>query len=111
MMISILQIVPTVKKREAVLDILNSVETLARVKTGCINCALYEACTDEREILYIEQWRTKDELYRHIQSDLYFRILAAMELALRVPELRFHEMSEPMGMELIKSLRAQEAKR
>ncbi len=110
MMISLLQLVPTARKREAVLDILASVETLTRAKMGCINCGVYEARSDEREILYIEEWRTKEELYRHIRSDLYFRVLAAMELALKTPELRFHEVSGPMGMELIKSLRSEEAK-
>lgn len=110
MMISLLQLVPAARKREAVLDILTSVENLTRVKTGCINCAVYERCTDEREILYIEQWRSKEELYRHIRSNLYLRVLAAMELAMRVPDLRFHEVSEPTGMELIRSLRIQGAK-
>ena len=106
-MISLLRLVPTTRKREAVLDILMSVENLTRMKTDCIKCAVYEGCTDEKEILYIEQWRSKEELYRHIRSDLYFRVLAAMDLAARTPQLCFHEVSEPMGMDLIKSLRTE----
>ncbi len=110
MIISLLELIPSAKKREAVLDILDSVETLTRVKAGCINCGIYEACSDERSILYIEQWQDKEQLYAHIKSDLYFRIVAVMELAIRVPDLHFHEASEPMGMELIRRLRSEGAK-
>jgi quinol monooxygenase YgiN len=110
MIISRLEIVPTSRKREAVLDILRSVETFTRMKAGCLNCGIYERHSDERTILYIEEWDSREELYDHIRSDLYFRILAVMELATRVPQLHFHEASETMGMELIRQLRSQQAK-
>lgn len=58
-------------------------------------------------ILYIEQWRSKEEFYRHIQSDAYMRLLAAMDLATRVPKVGFYTASEPTGIELVRDLRIQ----
>jgi quinol monooxygenase YgiN len=107
MMLSLLELVPQPDKRTAILDVLATVEGLTRVKEGCIGCGVYEARGDEPTILYMEQWQTKEDLYAHIRSDLYFRILAAMELAVKVPNLRFHEVFEPMGMELIRNLRGE----
>lgn len=105
-MISLLQLIPSARKRDAVIDILKSVEALTRLKAGCVYCGIYEGCSAERSILYLEEWESKEQLYAHIQSDMYFRVLAAMDLAARAPDLRFHEVSEPVGMELIRSLRA-----
>ncbi len=105
MTISLLELVLPNRKREDILDILKSVETQTRLKTGCVNCGIYIGCNDERTVLYFEAWHTREDLYAHIRSDLYFRILAAIDLAAKVPELHFHEVSDSAGIELIKSLR------
>ncbi len=96
------------EKRQDVLDILASVEGPTRLKPGCLGCAVYEQHGDDRAILYLEQWRSQNDLQRHIQSALYLRVLSAMELAREAPEIGFHEVSQTMGMELIEAMRAPE---
>lgn len=76
-----------------------------RIKHDCAGGRVYESYGEENCILYLEEWKTKEALYRHIQSDLYRRILSVMELAEETPCVEFHEFNEMQGMELIISLR------
>jgi hypothetical protein len=46
-------------------------------------------------------------LWAYIRSDFYRRILAAIELSSRAPEVRFDHVSATEGMELIEALRGQ----
>jgi quinol monooxygenase YgiN len=108
MVICFLKIVPHPDKRDAVFEILRSVIELTRGRPGCMGCATYEEHNHQRSIFYMEQWESKEELNRHIQSSLYNWILGAMELASEVPEIYFHEVSKTTGMDLIQVLRTQE---
>jgi len=44
-------------------------------------------------------------MYQHIRSNLYSRVLNAIELASKPPEVWFHEDSETTGIELIEAMR------
>lgn len=105
MMISLLRVLALSDKRDAVLEVLRSVIDITQGLPGCMGCACYEEQSNQRAILYVEQWQSRVDLHRHIQSDLYHRVIAAMELAVEAPEIRFHEVSNSMGMELIETLR------
>jgi hypothetical protein len=54
---------------------------------------------------YGEQWASEDDLYEHVRSDIYRRLLAAMELSRRPPEIQFHFVGETKGFELVESVR------
>jgi quinol monooxygenase YgiN len=105
MMISLLRVTALSEKRDAVLEVLNSVMEVTQGLPGCKGCTCYEEQSNPRAILYMERWESKEDLYRHIQSDLYHRVISAMELAVEAPEISFHEVSISMGMELIETLR------
>ncbi len=105
MIISILKISPVPDKRQAIIEILMSVETMTRLKAGCVGSNLYEEYGDGQKILYMERWQTKEDLHRHIRSTLYLRVLNAIELASEPPEIYFHEGAETTGIELIEDLR------
>jgi quinol monooxygenase YgiN len=106
MMISLLRVKPLPDKRDAVLDVLLSVKDLIMGLPGCISTACYESSDGGRTVLYVEQWETREELHRHIQSSLYNRVISAMEFAKEAPEILFYEVSKSMGMELIEALRS-----
>ena len=105
-MISLLRIKPVPEKRDDVLDILRSVQELIAGLPGCGGCACYEEHDRERTVLYVERWESKEDMQRHIRSDLYNRVISAMEFAREAPEIRFYEVSHRMGMELIEALRS-----
>jgi quinol monooxygenase YgiN len=92
------------EKKKAVIDILQSIQSRWQLKHEWLLCKIYEE-HDEDEILYLEQWLTKEALYRHIQSDLYLRILEVMELAAASPQISFQFVSEVQGMDLVIELR------
>ena len=105
MIITYIRIDPMPDKRQAVIDILMSVKTMTRLKPGCVHCDIYEEYGDGQKILYIEKWKTKKDMYQHIRSNLYLRVLNAMELASKSPEIFFHEDSETTGIEWIEEIR------
>ena len=70
-----------------------------------MDCAVYTDQGEAQTILYLEQWQSRESLDRHIRSELYFRVLSAMELAREPPEICFHEVSDTRGLEYVESLR------
>jgi quinol monooxygenase YgiN len=105
MMISVLKLIPCADKREAVLRILQSIVPATMAKPGCLNCGVYEEYDAENTILYSEQWRSEADLYKHIQSNLFLRILCAMDFAKDPPQISFHEISNTRHLELVENLR------
>jgi len=105
MILSFAKINPLPGKQQVVLDILRSVTDTTRLKSGCMACAVYTAQGKAQTILYLEQWQSRETMERHIRSELYFRVLSAMELADEPPEIYFHEVSETKGLEYVVALR------
>lgn len=106
MIIASFELVPQADKREAMLEILRSVEARVRTKAECTGCGVFEAADGTSRVLYEEQWRSAKDLHAHIQSGLYLRILHAMELASEQPRICFHEVSNTTSMQLIEELRS-----
>ena len=105
MILLFLKINPLPGKQQVVVDILRSVIGITRLRSGCMDCAVYTDQGEAQTILYLEQWQSRESLDRHIRSELYFRVLSAMELANEAPEIYFHEVSDTRGLEYVESLR------
>ncbi len=105
MIISLLKLKPILDKRQLILDILQFVAEKVRLKRGCLRCGIYEEYDEDRLILYLEQWQSKEEMNWHIQSNLYLRILNAMDLCVEKPEISFNEVSDTKQLELVEALR------
>jgi quinol monooxygenase YgiN len=106
MVFAITRFFPLPKERAHLLEILQSVRNLTVVRPGCLGCWFYEEHSIHNDVHYGEQWASEQDLYDHIRSDLYRRILAAMELSRRPPEIQFHFVSATKGMELIEAVRS-----
>ena len=62
--------------------------------------------TDEHNsISYMERWRTRAALDRHLRSALYCRVLEAMELSRIPPKIEFYEIADIGGLDLIERVR------
>jgi quinol monooxygenase YgiN len=105
MIISTLRIAPISKQHLQALEILRSVQGPTLAQPGCVACDIYVESGLDRTILFCEQWECEAALYQHIGSDLYRRILAAIELSKTRPEICFHRVSTTQGMELVEQLR------
>ena len=107
-MLFLLKILPSPGNRRELLDILRSVVGPTSIQPGCLVCGIYEGSGEDQTVLYMERWGSLASIQRHIQSILYLKILAAMELSTVQPEVSFYETSKVWGMELLESLRTPE---
>ncbi|MEW6184685.1 MAG: antibiotic biosynthesis monooxygenase [Thermodesulfobacteriota bacterium] len=105
MIISFLKLKPIPEKRQAVLDILGYVKEHLQMKRGCLESTIYEECDPDPLILFLEAWQSKMEMDRYIESDVYLRVLNAMDLCRERPDISFHEISSTKGMDWIAALR------
>jgi quinol monooxygenase YgiN len=78
--------------------------TLSR--RGCNTVRLLEDPDDRNDVTWIEEWDSEREAAKHIASDEYRALLAAMDLSTTEPEVRFHMVGSTAGFELIAAKRA-----
>jgi len=105
MIVSLLKLKPIPEKRQAILNILQFVKERVQLKRGCLESGIYQQCDEDLMILYVEQWQSKEEIDRHIQSNLYLRVLNTMDLCREKPDICFHEVSGTKRLELVEALR------
>ena len=103
--LSILRILPLPKQRVEALEILRSVQGRIQAQPGCASCRIYEERGLGQAVLFCEEWESEAALHQHVRSDLYRRILAAVELSKGPPEFSFHHVASTHGMELVEQLR------
>lgn len=100
-----LKLVPLGKRRNELLGILCSVRDITQNVPGCLGCWLDDGGYVRGPVSYVEEWESEDGLRQHLSSDLFRRLLVAMELASEPPEIHFHTVAESRGMELIEEAR------
>src|SRR5690349_614954 len=87
---SVIAFFPSQKNRGQLIEIMRSVSDLTRPVLGCLGCWLCEDEALRNQVLYAEQWEDDETLHDHIRSDLYLRLLSAVELSQRQPEVNFY---------------------
>jgi hypothetical protein len=73
-----------------------------------MGCWVSEEDFFQPHIRYAEQWESEEALEQHLRSDLYRRVLAAMELSRQPPEVIYYYTSNERGFDLIEAARGQE---
>ena len=51
-----------------------------RAERGCIRYCLYEDIENKNTFTLVEEWKTRDDLEKHVRSDNYQRLLELMDL-------------------------------
>ena len=106
MIIAILKMIPLLEKRHEVLDVLFSIKGPVLTEPECLACCILEEYGDERNLFYVQKWRSLAALERHIRSSSYARVLEAMELSAQPPEVSFYKTSETWSFDLIERVRS-----
>jgi len=75
------------------------------VESGCLSCRVLHETSDPQAFCYQAQWKTQDDLLRHIRTSHYKRLLALMELGTGPPLVEFHTVTETKGLDLIECTR------
>ncbi|MBP1636890.1 MAG: Antibiotic biosynthesis monooxygenase [Acidobacteria bacterium] len=101
MVVGSIRILPLRDRRAEVLEILRSVQGPARAQPGCLACDIYEEQGPENAVVLVERFGSSEALEEHLRSEVYRRILGAVELSRGRPEIRFETVSASEGIELI----------
>ena len=75
-----------------------------RVERGCISYCLYEDIENKNTFTLLEEWKTRDDLEKHVRTDNYRRLLALMDFLSEPYELRFSTVSQTAEMDLMLEL-------
>ena len=101
-----LRIHPSPDRRGDVLEVLRSVQGPVLAQPGCAAFCIYEEQDPDGAVVLIERWESEAALQAHLRSEGFRRILGAIELSDRPPEIWFDHVSASEGMELIERSRS-----
>jgi len=96
---------PAPEKRRQVLAALRSVQGPTQAEPSCSAAQVYEEDSPEAAILYVEEWNSESEFRDHVRSELYRRVLAAIDLSKSAPEVCIYNVSNVQGLELVQQIR------
>jgi quinol monooxygenase YgiN len=86
-------------------DALASLVGPIQVQPGCLGCRLLKSAATERGICVLARWETQKDLIRHLQSDVYKKLLLLMELSATPPVVEFFDVLEIRGLDLVEAAR------
>jgi quinol monooxygenase YgiN len=105
MIIGTVRILPAPERRADVLEVLRSVQGRVQDQPGCASCRIYEEDDAESAIVLVERWATDEALETHLRSEVYQRIIGAIELSASQPDISFEHVSATEGIEVIERSR------
>jgi quinol monooxygenase YgiN len=73
-------------------------------QSGCIGCELFNSTQNDDSLLLMEKWQSREDLYRHIKTPEFRKIMVAMDSACEPPEISFSECGLTEGMELVERI-------
>jgi len=77
---------------------------------ACGECRVLRDEADECFVVFYERWLSFAAFERHIRSDLYLRVLAAIDMAAETPTVRIECMGQKWDLDLVKELRMKSEK-
>ena len=102
---ALLRIPVSEENRASITRLFRSLIEPIQSETGCISCRLYREPKNPDVLTWVEEWRTREDLDRHLRSQRFTKILAALDMADAEPEVRFDTVAETAGMQLIEEAR------
>ena len=103
MIIATIQIFADSGNINEIIEVLSSVKGHTEGKPGCLSSLIHQEVSNENHIMYEERWENQEQLYKHIRSDLYRKILAVIDMSSQPPAVEFSTISSTAGMEMIEA--------
>ena len=85
MIIATIRIVADSENIDKIIEILSSVKGQVAGKTGCISCLILQEVNNGNRISYEELWENQEQFNKHICSNLYQKILVAIDMSSQPP--------------------------
>lgn len=105
MYISLIKIYPVPGDEHKIIDVLDSMKGPMATLRDCLGCMVSIELGDGGAVCYMERWRTREALNRHLRSQLYGRVLEAMEFSSFPPSVDFMEIISIGGLDLVEKAR------
>jgi quinol monooxygenase YgiN len=105
MIIGTVRLLPAPDRRADVLEVLRLVQGRLQHQAGCTGCHIYQEDDADSTIVFVEQWTEDEALDAHLRSDVYQRVLGAIELSSQPPVISFEHVSATEGIEVIERSR------
>jgi quinol monooxygenase YgiN len=109
MIVSTLRMTSTPERRGAVLHAIRSTLGPTAVQPGFLGWRLYHDIGDANAITFAAEWRSQEDLDRHLRSAQYTTVLAVMEMSTERPELTFRTVTHTAGIETVIAARSKDS--
>lgn len=106
MIFALIKIYPLPGREHSIIEVLDSMKGPVTALADCLGCQVLVETGEGGAVCYIEQWRTRQGLDRHLRSTLYGRVLEVMERSRLPPEIDFFDAVNIGGLELMKAVRS-----
>ncbi|MDR3467040.1 MAG: antibiotic biosynthesis monooxygenase [Xanthobacteraceae bacterium] len=96
-----LEIVAPDQVRTALLRALVSVLEPTRVSPGCLSARLFSDLDRRKSVLLIEEWETRDQFDRNLDSAKLSALVGAIELSSEAPVVRVDTVEREEGVDVL----------
>lgn len=100
-----IKIYPSLGNEHKVIEVLDSMKGPMTALADCLGCSVSVEWGEGSAICYMEWWRTREGLDKHLGSPLFCRVLEAMEISRKSPVVNFYEMNVIGGLNLMEKFR------
>jgi quinol monooxygenase YgiN len=94
------------KQKELVQTILSMIGPMEK-EAGCLSYALFCNVQDKNFLNLLEEWQSREDLDRHLRSEMFSVLLGAKSLLFHPPQIQIHTVSHSEGMETVKAARGE----
>ena len=96
-----MQIVAPDDRRTALLRTLGSILGPTRVAPGCLDARLYSDLDRRKTLMLIEDWETREQFDRNLDTAKLNAIVAAIELSSEAPVVRIDTVAREEGVDAL----------
>jgi quinol monooxygenase YgiN len=72
-----------------------------RKERGCVSCHLAKDTEHEKVFLLLAEWKTREDLFRHLRSDCFRALSGALKLLCNMTETKIYNVSTAQGTETV----------
>lgn len=92
------------EEAERAVNLLVSAVGRTEAKTGCQSCSVLLYAAEIGRVCYREVWNSESPFRKHVCSEEFRRVLAAMDMCREEPEVTIGTLSGHTGMAYLQSL-------
>jgi quinol monooxygenase YgiN len=91
-------------KQKEVFNILKLLIAPVSVSPGCLQCRLYEDTLEDGIFLIVEDWQTREDLVRQLDTENFKKLMMVIEMSAAPPEIRCEQIHNKSGIASIEAL-------